>query len=85
MHSTDSTPAAAQHARRAEPAWADTVPWLYRSEAFFEDIEDPAAATAQSARAAQGSGGGVVHEVCKEMVRAAGAVFGGQRLGRQGA
>jgi hypothetical protein len=81
MHRTD--PAAAH--RHPEAGWQDAVPWLYRSEAFFEDLEEPPAPTAQSARAAQGGGVGVVNEVCKDLVRAAGAVFGGPRLGGQGA
>ncbi len=82
MHPTDPTAAAPRH---ADTGWADTVPWLYRSEAFFEDLEDAAPAAAQSARAAQGGGSGVLHEVCKDVVRAAGAVFGAPRLGGQGA
>ena len=84
MHSTDPA-AAAVVPRNAEPCWADTVPWLYRSEAFFEDLEDAAVAAAQSARATQGGGSGVLDAVCKDLVRSAGAVFGNARLGGQGA
>ena len=68
-----------------ETSWPDTQPCLFRSEAFYEDLEVAPPLAAQFACAAAGGRRGGLNEAWVDLVRAADAVFGNARLGRQGA
>jgi hypothetical protein len=78
-------PGNAGGACQADASGPASATWLYRSEAFFEDLEIAPALPAQSARAAGGGSRGGLNGAWGDLLRAADVVLGSARLGRQGA